>query len=296
MKRGTPKHPKTVDLASRLKIPTYQAVGILECLWHFTAEFAPQGNIGKFTDAAIAGHIHWERPCRDLIDALISSKWVERHSTHRLIVHDWHEHADQTVKRYLEKHGLNFMQSQGVSRKSRASTKLAFANENESADQELIAKTISRARTLPLPEPLPEPEPPAAPILVPLNLDQAIAATADRMYALHPKKKNLVLIPGALECAVAISPDPVGKLKEIESVHAEWSEQFDWTKQNGNFAPKLDEWIADRGFTQRPDARASPNQERPYVYTPPANLMTPARIAELQEQKRRHMEGPDAPA
>lgn len=160
MKRGTPDHPKTVDLASRLNIPRYQAVGILECLWHFTAEFAPQGNVGKFSDAAIAGHLHWDKPCRELITALCEAKYLERHPKHRLIVHDWHEHADQTVKRYLAKHGLEFVKSEQVTRKPRASTKLANASTKlaqTSEGNEVDGQPLPLPLPLPLPEPLPQP-------------------------------------------------------------------------------------------------------------------------------------------
>lgn len=167
MKRGTPEHPKTIDLANRLGVPRYVAVGILESLWHFTSEFAPQGNIGKFTDAAIAGHIHWEKECKDLVTFLIEAKWVDKCAKHRLIVHDWHEHADQTVKRWLEKRGLQFLHPEHVTRnrssRGHASTKLANAS-TEKADPPPQAG-LPLPLPLPLPEPIPEPgpQPPAAP-------------------------------------------------------------------------------------------------------------------------------------
>lgn len=133
-------------------------------------------------------------------------------------------------------------------------------------------------------------------VTLPSQGERAVSETAERMYAIHPKKKNMVLVLGSLTAAVAMEADPASKIKEIELVHAEWCAEFDWTKQNGNFAPKLDEWIADKGYTQRPDARASPLAEKPYKYIPPPDLLTPARLAELQEKKRRHMEGTDAQA
>lgn len=161
MKRGTPEHPKTIDLANRLNVPRYVAVGILESLWHFTSEFAPQGNIGKFTDAAIAGHIHWEKTCKELVTSLIEAKWVDKCAKHRLIIHDWNEHADQTVKRWLEKRGLQFLQPEQVTRVrnggSHASTKLAHAS-TEKADPPPQAG-LPKPLPLPKPEPLPEPTP-----------------------------------------------------------------------------------------------------------------------------------------
>ena len=94
------------------------AVGILELLWHFTAEFAPQGNIGKFSDYAIAKAVGWEKHSGKagvttelwLSSALVTSKWLEPHSIHRLIVHDWPDHSDQSVARKLARQKLDFVQ------------------------------------------------------------------------------------------------------------------------------------------------------------------------------------------
>lgn len=147
MKRGTPDHPKVAALCALLNIRKYEAVGILEMLWHFTAKYAPQGDIGKYTDKAIAAAVDWQRPtgakgvtpeCR-LSDALVGAGWVDRHPVCRLVVHDWHEHSDQTLRRFL------------------ASRKLAFASEKLAA------------ASLPLPVPLAssqKPEP-TAPIPFP---------------------------------------------------------------------------------------------------------------------------------
>jgi len=84
---------------------------------------------------------------------------------------------------------------------------------------------------------------------------QDIAAVAERMYALHPKKRNLVLVLPALESVVSKGTDT----STIEACHAEWCATEDWQKQSGRFAPKLDEWIADRGFTVHPNGK-SPQQ------------------------------------
>ena len=54
MKRGTPDHPKTLELADRLGLERWGAVGLLECLWHFAAHYAKRGDVGRFSDEAIA--------------------------------------------------------------------------------------------------------------------------------------------------------------------------------------------------------------------------------------------------
>lgn len=98
MKRGTPDHPKTGDLAAALKIQRCTAVGILECLWHFTSRYAPQGNIGKHSDNAIAAACYWpDDRAAELVRALVKTRWFDEHQEHRLVVHDWSEHADDAV-------------------------------------------------------------------------------------------------------------------------------------------------------------------------------------------------------
>jgi hypothetical protein len=108
VKRGTPRHPKTKALSRALKLPPYAATGILEMLWQYTEEFAMCGDIGKVDDMEIASAVGWDRDPGELIDSLVSCGWLERSSTHRLVVHDWHEHCNDYTKRKLKDKGLVF--------------------------------------------------------------------------------------------------------------------------------------------------------------------------------------------
>ena len=108
MKRGTIEHPKTLQLASVLKIHLLEAVGLLESLWHWTAKYSPRGDIGQYPDEFIAHGIHWHGK-GDVIAALIQCRWVDRSEEHRLVVHDWHEHADDSTKRSMLRKGLQFV-------------------------------------------------------------------------------------------------------------------------------------------------------------------------------------------
>lgn len=118
MKRGTTRHPKLFDLMSILGIkhrPT--AVGYLEMLWHFTAEFAPQGDIGRYSDDRIEGALDWTGKRGRLVEALTTSGWVDVDKNTRLLVHDWSEHADEGVRKKLKRAGLSFVKpAQKVSR------------------------------------------------------------------------------------------------------------------------------------------------------------------------------------
>jgi len=72
------------------------------------ARYAPQGDVGKHTDAAIAAGVHWDRDCKRFIEALVEARWLERNDAFRLVVHDWHDHADESVKKHLARQGLRF--------------------------------------------------------------------------------------------------------------------------------------------------------------------------------------------
>src|SRR5205814_773219 len=87
----------------KLKINLAWAAGIMEALWHFTAEYCPRGNIGEFSDDQIAEAAYWpmERTPDELLLALIEARWFDIHPNLRYYVHDWHEHAEYTVHNRL---------------------------------------------------------------------------------------------------------------------------------------------------------------------------------------------------
>lgn len=109
MRRGGPQHPKVAALAVALGLPRYAAVGLLECLWHFTATYTPRGNVGRYSDVAIAGEIWWEGDPAVLIDALRGYGFVDVDNEHRLVIHDWHQYADQDTQRKLTRTGTWFI-------------------------------------------------------------------------------------------------------------------------------------------------------------------------------------------
>ncbi len=103
MKNDAPNHPKMLDLAHRLEINQAWAIGIMEKLWHWTADFAPQGDIGKFTNTHIAKAVYWPGDPDKLITALVEVRWLDEHedTAIRLIIHDWPDHCDDFVHKSL---------------------------------------------------------------------------------------------------------------------------------------------------------------------------------------------------
>ena len=107
MKRGTIEHVKMDRLAKALKLPRYAAAGIMESLWHMTATKAPSGDISKLAPDDIAFYIQWDREPTELIEALVVCRWLDRDGD-LLLVHDWQEHAEDSVKKWLTRRGLKF--------------------------------------------------------------------------------------------------------------------------------------------------------------------------------------------
>lgn len=108
MKREAIDHTKIKRLCRRLRIPRYQAVGILETLWHLTAKEAARGDIGKLSNEDIALSLDYQEDEDELIECLTACGWLDIHPEHRLVVHDWIEHVDDAVHMRLARARLFF--------------------------------------------------------------------------------------------------------------------------------------------------------------------------------------------
>ena len=85
------------------------SIGILESLWHWSARYAIQGDIGKWSDNVIAKGIGWSGDSHELIKALVESRLIDSvGAPHRLVIHDIQQHADNTWKQNLVDAGLTW--------------------------------------------------------------------------------------------------------------------------------------------------------------------------------------------
>jgi hypothetical protein len=101
MKREAYRHPKLFDLAAKLGISRAAAIGHLELLWDWTGDVAPQGDIGKWPDTAIAGAADWTGDPSSFVDALVSARWLDRSNDFRLVIHDWPDHCQEWIRKKL---------------------------------------------------------------------------------------------------------------------------------------------------------------------------------------------------
>lgn len=108
MKRGTIDHPKTLMLADLLNIHLLTAAGLLEALWHWTASRTPRGDVGRYPNVIIARGCHWDGDADAMVSAMVECGWLDECEAHRLVVHDWSEHADEAVKKKLARAGDAF--------------------------------------------------------------------------------------------------------------------------------------------------------------------------------------------
>lgn len=129
MKRGAPRHPKVTSLADRLSVELYAAVGLLELLWHFTAEYAPSGDVGRHSDRAIARALHWKKKPDVLIDGLLECRWLDRDGEECLVVHDWPAHADDATHMKLARARLHFSDGSAPNFRRLPTTERALAEQ-----------------------------------------------------------------------------------------------------------------------------------------------------------------------
>lgn len=117
MKRGTYKHPKTTGLMIALGVNRREATGLLQMLWEWTGEYAPRGDIGRWSDADIATALEWEADdATNLMRTLIDCGFVEEHGDHRLIIHDWDDHVEDYIRKRLMRQHLEIVKSNGCQR------------------------------------------------------------------------------------------------------------------------------------------------------------------------------------
>jgi len=144
--RAVPEHPKFARLKKSLGISKFEALGLLEALWHFTGKFAPRGNVGKFSNEEIESWLEWNGEPGTAVMALIAAGWLDENPQFRLAVHDWKDHADATTKKYMGRTREGFVQDM-----SGQVEDMSGRNGKSSGPPVPVP--------VPVPEPVPEPEP-----------------------------------------------------------------------------------------------------------------------------------------
>ena len=97
MKREALSHTKMAKFMRVMKLKRFHVVGLCELLWHTTAREAPAGDIGKLDNEDIAYALDWDGDPEELISGFIQAELVDVDEAHRLVIHDWYDHAEDSV-------------------------------------------------------------------------------------------------------------------------------------------------------------------------------------------------------
>lgn len=264
MKRGTTEHPKFLALCLRLNLDSWEGQGLLEAIWHFTARFARRGDIGRWTDEQIARGIGWKRsPGSEMVAALVAERWLDEHTEHRLIVHDWNQHADDTIHRQLARARELF--ANGVT------PQVSRLPLSEKAEAKRELARLARVRTkcapgaaqvrpsLPFPTP-PEPEPGEK--INAARAARSIATWFEEVFVTaYPKHRQATQITSARNYVTRqLRPDESARARVIEHLEA-WKSSSEWTKDGGEYVPGLRKFFEKRCHEILPVER--PRDEKP---------------------------------
>ena len=99
MLMGAQRNPKVIRLQRLLGFSRKETVGALELLWLFVMEQAPRGDVGKWSDDDISAACDCEASPKAWIEALVTIELLDRCEEHRLVVHDWAEHATEFLQK-----------------------------------------------------------------------------------------------------------------------------------------------------------------------------------------------------
>jgi hypothetical protein len=267
MKREAVNHTKMKRLCRRLDAPLYHAVGLVEILLKLTEREAPAGDVGKLPDEDIALALDFRGDERILIEALVLSGWLDRDPVHRLIVHDWSEHAEDAVHMRLARGRQFFANGQKpktgrLPQQERIEAERFYADSCAQSDEPCAqcdhgvrtnGSSVAKPLPLPLPSPKPTPSPspkpkPTAEVQVLSPLEAKIQETARSIHGRHPaiRRCGIAEVRKSLDtiCNRAKAPERLTLLDTINTNHRAWCETEQWVKDGGEFSKGLENWLA----------------------------------------------------
>jgi hypothetical protein len=149
---------KNRRLAQILGIQLPGALGYVEALLHVTAEHAPAGNIGRLSNRDIAEEMFYTLDPDELIAAFVASEWLERSDQHRLIVHHWSKHSDDTTDVKLARHGSLYADGSRPRMSRLSNAERATLCAKYGWPEHIKPQEATLCHNVALPEPVPEPE------------------------------------------------------------------------------------------------------------------------------------------
>lgn len=87
-------HPKRKRLSRRLGLDLYQTIGLLNCLWWWVQDYAPDGDLSRFEPADIADGISYPWDPEELVEGLRFAGFLDEWT-----VHDWDQYGEKLFRR-----------------------------------------------------------------------------------------------------------------------------------------------------------------------------------------------------
>lgn len=111
MKYQAVSHPKMIRLGEYLGGNRVTAVGAVESIIAMALHLCQRGDVGKFSDAEIERWCGWNGEPGLMVKALVVCGWLDEDVKHRLVIHDWRDHAVAFVHsnsdKWTKKHGTD---------------------------------------------------------------------------------------------------------------------------------------------------------------------------------------------
>jgi len=156
---GAYENKKTRRLARALKMPPWAALGLMEAVWAWARKSARTGRIEADQWEDLADYLQWQQPSDELRDLLIGAQFIDEMGGWDFI-HDWHQHADDNLRRQLEYHQEKFANGaetrNWTNKPGRVSSRKVPEKHGVVLEKSEILKP-SHGRAGPVPEPVPEP-------------------------------------------------------------------------------------------------------------------------------------------
>lgn len=162
-------HVKIIRLARQLGTVPGVAVGLMETFWQWIAEHREDGGLSlmDFEDAVDAGGFLSMWPAEQILAAMSNAErecvLIDRLEDGRLYVHNWHEHANDSVKLRLARAGRYFANGlkPSISKLSKEERERidALYEHTEKQESEQQAHDVRTESAPPKPKPIPEPKP-----------------------------------------------------------------------------------------------------------------------------------------
>jgi hypothetical protein len=187
-KRGTLEHPKTLHLADILECDECEALGLLEALWQITAKFYHTGKLKNVTPRSLGRAIRTRRDSETVWNALIEARWIDIGFDGSGYVHDWPDHADDTVKKNLKNRHECFELPDGTLLGPSEKRKGIITEESKDNSRMIPEKSENDLRQ-PEPEPKPEPKPKRI-IATPSASPELVESSWETFKSIYPKRNG----------------------------------------------------------------------------------------------------------